>query len=837
MMPMLTACHSTPLSTPSHPTPLMQDLVHMFTSMAQPGPMGDDADADDDDRLPLYCAFNFPAVVVGLGPSRWWELEAAYAHLLASPHLAVRRTLACHVHELAGLLGPAITVRCLLPALEALVCDEDEVRMALVPTFTAFMACLPASHRPHCARLLPRLLWRQGLTPEDPSVDGDEYVDSPRYPPPPRVPVGGAADAGVEGGSNTCDSNESEANSCGSNESEGNICDNKGGEGRQGGQCGEGEEAREEVREEAKGEVREEAKGEVREESGGLWAKIVSGLGGLGTGGWLGEVAFGAGVEGKGGEVASGAGVDGGGGEVGRECVGRSVEVSEGHSGGDSSSGGSESSSTSGNGVVQGSESNGDSLSEESARGNKEGGTEGEGVAEGAKRAEGTEGAEETEAERKVQVGTPAPNTVRVHVAAADSPRPLVLGGSNPSVQVQLRALPSRNRVRPQMRVAGRESSWHLRLAALSQASGVAQLLPPNSAALPLLIDLVLSLCRDRIATVREEAARQAAKLLTLTTLSAATSASLQAATSASSAPAMSACHSSLTCEPTLPATSARQGWAGHSERVDSCASAACNPAEPLSAEPHSTASCCTEPLAAELYAAEPHGGSGNSSSTVHGEGEARGGDGASNRGESNGGESSGGGKRGDGESEGSSEREGEEKGVHEHDMLHEKGVHGSRHGHQSNPQDASHATHSTNMVAVNLVHPHPASHPGAHPASHPGAHPASHPGAHPASHPGAHPASHPGAHRASHPGAHPSPAVSPPPDSHASASEALLAALAGLASSRNFRDRQTYFVLAPARPSSLLRASALIFLSPLPAHLVSSFHHSCSSPQVIASP
>ncbi|CAI7928409.1 unnamed protein product [Closterium sp. NIES-54] len=300
--------------------------------------------------------------------------------LLSSPpialcQLAVRRTLACHVHELAGLLGPAITVRCLLPALqalvggmpaarcllpavccplptaccllptaccplpelEALVCDEDEVRMALVPTFTAFMACLPASHRPHCARLLPRLLWRQGLSPQefhaqemaaqraaeaaaiaaaaasaeggerreggersegegmeggeggggsegkevcalaaapgaaggaegvgkrpeglviaplDPSahvesclakspvaprpseegivissgvlqgasVYGEEYVDSPRYPPPPRSLVAGAVDgAAAEGGSSAHDSDEREVNPSDSNEGE-----------------------------------------------------------------------------------------------------------------------------------------------------------------------------------------------------------------------------------------------------------------------------------------------------------------------------------------------------------------------------------------------------------------------------------------------------------------------------------------------------------------------------------------------------------------------------------------------------------------------------------------
>ena len=44
------------------------------------------------------CAYNFPAVLDAIGPSKWSQLTATYSKLLKSSDKKVRRTLAASLH-------------------------------------------------------------------------------------------------------------------------------------------------------------------------------------------------------------------------------------------------------------------------------------------------------------------------------------------------------------------------------------------------------------------------------------------------------------------------------------------------------------------------------------------------------------------------------------------------------------------------------------------------------------------------------------------------------------------------------------------------------------------
>jgi serine/threonine-protein phosphatase 4 regulatory subunit 1 len=120
-------------------------LLKDFTSMAFQGEGGDSDFAE-------YCAYSFPAVVQALGAERWRELDDAFATLVRDVQWKVRRTIACSLHEFARVLGPEITERALTPALEALLKDLDEIKLAVLPQVDQFLAVLPPAGR---ERLLP----------------------------------------------------------------------------------------------------------------------------------------------------------------------------------------------------------------------------------------------------------------------------------------------------------------------------------------------------------------------------------------------------------------------------------------------------------------------------------------------------------------------------------------------------------------------------------------------------------------------------------------------------------------------------------------------------------
>lgn len=64
------------------------------------------ANAQNQEDILYHCSFNFPAVLLTLGPSAWTSLKAIHEKLVRDSRVKVRKTLAYSLFELAKILGP-----------------------------------------------------------------------------------------------------------------------------------------------------------------------------------------------------------------------------------------------------------------------------------------------------------------------------------------------------------------------------------------------------------------------------------------------------------------------------------------------------------------------------------------------------------------------------------------------------------------------------------------------------------------------------------------------------------------------------------------------------------
>jgi serine/threonine-protein phosphatase 4 regulatory subunit 1 len=76
-----------------------------------------------DNEVPYYCAYNFPAVLLTLGSASWTKLRPVYSLLVKDSRPKVRRTLAYSLHEIASILGPETTEKELLTILNQFQTD------------------------------------------------------------------------------------------------------------------------------------------------------------------------------------------------------------------------------------------------------------------------------------------------------------------------------------------------------------------------------------------------------------------------------------------------------------------------------------------------------------------------------------------------------------------------------------------------------------------------------------------------------------------------------------------------------------------------------------------
>eukprot|EP00118_Oscarella_pearsei_P007894 m.39663 g.39663 ORF g.39663 m.39663 type:complete len:859 (+) comp32783_c0_seq7:64-2640(+) len=112
-------------------------LIEFFISMVDPIRV-----QTLDLELPLHCAFSFPAVVLTLGPERWYRIRKVYRTLVSNLQWKVRRTLAYSIHELAKILSKEAIDIDLLPAFDSFLKDVDEVRIGALSHFSDFIQLL-----------------------------------------------------------------------------------------------------------------------------------------------------------------------------------------------------------------------------------------------------------------------------------------------------------------------------------------------------------------------------------------------------------------------------------------------------------------------------------------------------------------------------------------------------------------------------------------------------------------------------------------------------------------------------------------------------------------------
>lgn len=90
--------------------------------------MGDPKNSGIGSENTYHCAYNFPAVLLTLGPSKWDDsLKTLYFSLLKDTQWRVRRTLSFSIHEIAKIIGPAKSKLELLPLVENLLKDTNDV--------------------------------------------------------------------------------------------------------------------------------------------------------------------------------------------------------------------------------------------------------------------------------------------------------------------------------------------------------------------------------------------------------------------------------------------------------------------------------------------------------------------------------------------------------------------------------------------------------------------------------------------------------------------------------------------------------------------------------------
>ena len=94
-----------------------------------------------------HCAYNFPAVLLTLGPKAWPELKKIYERLARDTRIKVRKTLSNSLFECAKILGPELTERELISILFHFLQDKEEVREGVLASLPEFIGCLNVNQR------------------------------------------------------------------------------------------------------------------------------------------------------------------------------------------------------------------------------------------------------------------------------------------------------------------------------------------------------------------------------------------------------------------------------------------------------------------------------------------------------------------------------------------------------------------------------------------------------------------------------------------------------------------------------------------------------------------
>jgi hypothetical protein len=126
----------------------VNELLPYFTGMA----FTETNEVQEDASNRLHCAFSFPAVVLTVGGAGWGKLRDAFFHLSRGPeaetvggkpnpnNAALKRCLACSIHEISKIVGSTITESELVPIYEKFLKDPTEqVRFCALRNFHLFV--------------------------------------------------------------------------------------------------------------------------------------------------------------------------------------------------------------------------------------------------------------------------------------------------------------------------------------------------------------------------------------------------------------------------------------------------------------------------------------------------------------------------------------------------------------------------------------------------------------------------------------------------------------------------------------------------------------------------
>ena len=146
-----------PLIATMEPEEVSTDILKQFTSMAH-----------GEGETTLYCAFNFPGVLLTVGASRWELLKESYMMLVKDVQWKVRRSLSHSLHEVAAILGQEHTEECLCEQVfDVFIKDLDEVRVGALKNFAAFMQVLSPEKRKTYLEVLTQRYIEEGNVGRD----------------------------------------------------------------------------------------------------------------------------------------------------------------------------------------------------------------------------------------------------------------------------------------------------------------------------------------------------------------------------------------------------------------------------------------------------------------------------------------------------------------------------------------------------------------------------------------------------------------------------------------------------------------------------------------------
>ncbi|KAJ7156081.1 armadillo-type protein [Mycena crocata] len=116
-----------------------------------------------DPARPLICAFNYPAVALTLGRSRWGELREVYLDIADNREVGVRRSLAAGLGELAKIIGEENAERDLMGVWwDSVRSEEEGVREKVLECVQVFIANLGRQSRMAVVSGL-LTVWQEGL--------------------------------------------------------------------------------------------------------------------------------------------------------------------------------------------------------------------------------------------------------------------------------------------------------------------------------------------------------------------------------------------------------------------------------------------------------------------------------------------------------------------------------------------------------------------------------------------------------------------------------------------------------------------------------------------------